>query len=238
MDGLTIPARFNGPPSSGNGGYVGGSLARLLRLPVVDVSLRAPPPLDRELVVRPCGDAGLGLYDGELELARALPGELPDDVPAAPSLDAARAAGALARMTAAARNSPYAHCFGCGVARADGLRIQPGPVDSPDGVVATDWTPASEFADADGTVSVEAVWTALDCPAGLSWASRLRNAPPMLTARMTARIVAPLVPAEPVVVIGWPISQDGRKLVAGTAIFDAAGRLRAVSRQLCLTPRT
>jgi hypothetical protein len=40
------------------------------------------------------------------------------------------------------------------------------------------------------------------------------------------------------VVAGWPIRQDGRKLHAGTAIFDEQGRLRARSLQLWLLLRT
>ena len=47
---LVVPARFNGPARSGNGGYVAGSLAA--RVPdaadrPVEVTLRRPPPLDR-----------------------------------------------------------------------------------------------------------------------------------------------------------------------------------------------
>jgi len=38
-------------------------------------------------------------------------------------------------------------------------------------------------------------------------------------------------------VIGWPIAQQGRKLHATTAIFDATGKVQARSRQLWLIPR-
>jgi hypothetical protein len=49
---LTIPARFNGPPSSANGGYTCGLVAGLVGTEVASVSLRAPPPLERPLAVR------------------------------------------------------------------------------------------------------------------------------------------------------------------------------------------
>ncbi|MGH2716864.1 MAG: hypothetical protein ACRDM7_23840, partial [Thermoleophilaceae bacterium] len=48
---LTIPARFNGPPSSANGGYACGRVAELVGTEEVAVSLRLPPPLERPLEV-------------------------------------------------------------------------------------------------------------------------------------------------------------------------------------------
>jgi hypothetical protein len=54
---------------------------------------------------------------------------------------------------------------------------------------------------------------------------------------MTAMIDQPLRSDEQYTVIGWPIAQEGRKLHAGTAIFDAAGNVRARSRQLWLMAR-
>ena len=254
---LHIPHRFNGPPTSGNGGWVGGALARALGVAAADVSLRAPPPLDADLTLRCEGPGHAALYDGERLLAEARAGGVDVEVPPAPSLDAARAAGLAGRLRAASRpDSPYARCFACGALRADGLRISPGrvstlrtalpgavpeldPADEPDdpGVVAADWTPPADLAEPDGTVRPEAIWAALDCPAGIAWSHRLG----MMTAMMTARIQlaidrAPKV-GEACIVIGWPIAQDGRKLHAGTAIVDDAGVLRAHSRQLWLMPR-
>ena len=46
---IVIPARFNGPARSGNGGFVSGSLAERVpdaRQHAVEVTLRRPPPLD------------------------------------------------------------------------------------------------------------------------------------------------------------------------------------------------
>lgn len=48
---LTIPARFNGPPGSANGGYTCGRVAQLVGAEEVEVSLRTPPPLERPLEV-------------------------------------------------------------------------------------------------------------------------------------------------------------------------------------------
>lgn len=235
---LIVERRFNGPVASANGGWVAGALARRLRPGPVSVSLRAPPPLDRELLTVPTPEGGLELRDGATLLALAEPVSLEVEVPPAPTLEAARAAGVTARMRARSRGgeAAYALCFGCGIDRHDGLGIVPGPVGE-DGIVAAGWTPSADLAEADGTVRTEAVWAALDCPAGSAWSHRLNLYPAMMTVRMTAAIDAPLTAGAHYGVMAWPIARDGRKLHAGTAIFDASGQILARSLQLWLLPR-
>ena len=48
---LLVDPRHNGPPASGNGGWVAGALARRLGVPVVSVALRAPVPLGQPMQV-------------------------------------------------------------------------------------------------------------------------------------------------------------------------------------------
>jgi hypothetical protein len=238
VDRLVIDPRYNGPNTSGNGGWVAGSLARLLGAGPVSVSLRAPAPLAVPMLVRWRDDGTLALEsDGNL-VAEAGSAELELDLPKSPDPAEAEAAGDVARkVNAQEANAPYAHCFGCGTARSDGLRIVPGPVGN-EGVVAAIWTPPSFVAGAGDRVSVEATWAALDCSAGFAWMHRLAAGVPIVTARMTATIDLPLQVGRPYTVIGWPIHQDGRKLHAGTAIFDHAGKVRARSRQLWLIQRS
>jgi len=235
---LSIARRFNGPPASGNGGYVAGLLAERLGAVSAAVSLRAPPPLDTPLALRPTADGGLSLHHGDMLLAEAVAAPLALDVPATPSLEQAEAAGALGRLRARSRTgNPYDRCYGCGIARDDGLRLIPFPVGDA-GLVATDWTPDDALAGPDGTLPAPIAWAALDCPAGIAWSHRLRDAPPMMTARIGASIDAPIRAGERHIVIGWPIAQDGRKLHAGTAIVAATdGRIVARSLQLWLLPR-
>ena len=235
-DRLIIDPRYNGPNTSGNGGWVSGSLARLLGAASVSVSLRAPAPLAVPMLVRRRDDGSVALENDGTLIAEAGLAPLELDVPEAPGRDEAEAAGALARkLSAQEANSPYAHCFGCGGARSDGLRIVPGPVGN-DGIVATNWTPPF-LADAGDPLSVEATWAALDCSAGFAWMHRLAAGTTIVTARMTAVIDQPLQAGRQYIVIGWPISQEGRKLHAGTAIFDATGKIQARSRQLWLIQR-
>jgi hypothetical protein len=203
IDSLVIDARYNGPNTSGNGGWVAGSLVRLLGAGSASVSLRAPTPLAVPMSVRRHDDGSVALENGGTLIAEASLAPLELDVPKAPDADEAEAAGALAqRISAQEMDAPYAHCFGCGIARSDGLRIVAGPVGDA-GIVATSWVAPSFVADASGQLSVEAIWAALDC----RWDGNHHRA------------------------------HDGRKLHAGTAIFDVAGKVQARSRQLWLIQR-
>lgn len=242
---LVVSRRFNGPPNSGNGGYVAGLLARELleRQPAaqaVEVTLRAPLTLEQplRLVDEPSG--GLALMDGDLLLAQAVAVSLELDLPPAPGIDEARAAGAIGRMRSARGvGNAYLHCFGCGVERAphEGLRIVPTEIGD-DGLVASDWIPHEAFADGEGRVPAEIVWTALDCPAGFAWGRRLgKGNQGLLTGRITLAITGEVRAGQPLVVAAWPLERDGRKLHAGTALFDPDGRVLAFSRQLWFAPK-
>jgi hypothetical protein len=231
---LIIDPRYNGPKTSGNGGWVAGSLARLLGSQSESVSLRAPTPLGVPLSVRSQENGSITLESGGLLIAEAQLASLEADVPSPPDWEEADAAGALARQAHEGVEGPYARCFGCGMARSDGLSIVPGAVGN-DGVVATTWTaPAMSRGD---EFSVEATWAALDCSAGFAWMRQLPPETPIITARMTAIIDQALEVGQPHIVMGWPIGQEGRKLHAGTAIFDVDGRIRARSQQLWLILR-
>lgn len=238
VDSVIIDPRYNGLDTSGNGGWVAGSMARLLGTGSVSVALRAPAPLGVPMFVRRQDDGSATLHNDGTLIAEATVAPLQLDVPEAPDPEEAEAAGTLAQKVSVERgaNWPYARCFSCGFARTDGLRIVPGPVGR-DGMVATTWTPPSLAVDVNGLLAVEATWAALDCPAGIAWTHRLGSGTAMVTARITAVIDQPLQAGQQYTVIGWPIAQDGRKLHAGTAIFDAAGNVRARSRQLWLMAR-
>jgi hypothetical protein len=48
---------------------------------------------------------------------------------------------------------------------------------------------------------------------------------------MCAHVPAPVPAGERFVVIGWSLGREGRKIHAGTALFDAHGTLRGSARQ-------
>ena len=219
---MRIPARFNGPPRSANGGYTCGLVAGLLD-GEAEVTLRVPPPLDRELdVVR--ADGRVELRDGETVVAEGERAPVEVDVPAPVSLAEAE--------TASTRYAGFAHhayptCFTCGPARDDGLGIYAGPVEGRDGIVAATWTPAEEPAP-------EVVWAALDCPSG--WAVDDFQREGVLLGRMAARVDRLPAPGEPHVVLGWRVGEEGRKRYAGSALLTADGETLARSRSTWIVP--
>jgi hypothetical protein len=218
---VTIASRFRGPPHSGNGGYSCGLLARALG-GAVEVSLRKPPPLDVPLTIVVDGERAT-LRDGESDVAIARRAELVLDVPRPPSLAEAEEA---ARHYRGFHGHPYPGCFVCGPARGegDGLRIFPGRVGE---LVAAPFTAhdrGSEF-----------VWAALDCP---GYFGAVEGAPPLLLGTMHAEVIGELRVDAPHIVIGWSLGREGRKIYAGTALFDVDGQMLGRSRQVWIAPKT
>lgn len=211
---MRIPARYAGPPGSANGGVTCGLLARSLSADgAVEVTLRRPPPLERELRV----EQG-SLYDGDLLVASATATQLPLDVPDPVGVPAAAAAES---GYAGLVEHPFPGCFVCGTARTDGLGLRPGPLD---GGVACVWTPSDDDA--------VMVWAALDCPGG--WSADVPGRP-MVLGRMTLRLLAAPVAGEPHVVQGWTTGREGRKTTTGTALYAADGKPLAVARATWIT---
>lgn len=223
---VTIPHRFRGPPTSGNGGYSCGVIARHLEGPV-RVRLRAAPPLDRPLAITARG-AGLAMLDGQATIAEAEPTEL--DIDAPPAVTFAEAEAAAATSFAKESTSPYKSCFVCGP-RDDGLRIFPGVVEQrSEPLYAAPWRPAEWTAGVDGVVLPQIVWAALDCPSG--YATGGAGETLMVLGTLSASLLAPIHADERMIVIGWPIGRDGRKRASGSAIYDERGELRAVANAI------
>ena len=218
---IRIDRRFRGPPDSGNGGYVAGLLARALGGSGVEVTLRAPPPLDRELRVVVDGD-GAELLAGDVLIAAAR--RMPVDliVPPPPSLDDARDAE---RRYAGFDSHPFPGCFVCGPERAvgDGLRIFPGVMAEGDRVTGA-WTPDVSLTDGEDGIGIEHVWAALDCP--VYFAVRERAGVAVL-GRIAVEVARGIHAGEAMVVTGWGIESEGRKHRVGTALHDADGNLCA-----------
>ena len=220
MTTLTVPARFRGPPSSGNGGWTSGALAEAAGLDPVTVRLLAPPPLDTALDLVEV-EGAVELRSGDDTVAVALPRgpeSWTDWIDVAPvSLADARAAeSAYPGRTA----HPFPTCFACGPARAagDGLCIYPGRTG--DGLVAASWTPDPTVAEPGGRVGAAVTWAALDCVGG--WSSDLEHRP-MVLAQMSARVERPPVAGTPYVVRGRLLRTEGRKTWTATALLDPAG---------------
>jgi hypothetical protein len=233
-ESVTIPARFNGPLESGNGGYSAGALAAFLE-GAVEVSLRRPVPLETALRVSREDDGRVLAFDGEDLVAEACSAsgfEL--DVPEPVGVEAARAATAGYRGKS---DGPFANCFVCSRTREDTMGVHAGPVEGRE-LVATPWTPPPWADDGSGAVRPEIVWAVLDCPT--YFAAYMRHPeplPPAVMARFTGRLDAPVPVGEEHVVIAWPLEADGRKRHAGVAIVSAGGDVLARARALLIEPR-
>ncbi len=229
MRSVTIPARFHGPPGSGNGGYSCGAAAVALGAGSTSVRLRVPPPLDRPLRVEHSDD-GIVLLDDATVVAEARPAPVTVEPPEPITFDAAVAA--LERFDVAAYEADHAFptCFTCGPHRApgDGLRLFPAPVPGHAGMVVSPWTPHADHVDADGAVSDEILWAALDCPGGLAWIVGDPPTGPAVLGELTASIVRRTTEADRLVVAGWRLDADGRKHRSGTAVWTSDGDLVAL----------
>jgi hypothetical protein len=236
MPRVVIPTRFNGPPGSGNGGYSCGVLGTRIG-DCAEVTLRLPPPLDREMSI---DDEGEGIerrwrmLDGAAIVATGRPSAPGVTCPEPPSLDVARAAESA---YSGFDRHVFPSCFVCGPQRGegDGLRIFPGRVEGR-GIVASGWTPNDNVGLADGAVDPVVVWGALDCPT--YFGGRLNDYGRIaVLGRLTAHLRAPVRVGRPHVVVGWPLGREGRKWEGGAAVFTADGELCAFSRGMWVEPK-
>lgn len=232
-----MPARFNGPPGTGNGGYVSGLLAEAYHSfagaephdagAPVTVTLREPPPLETPLALQPDGDR-LNATSGGAVIATAEPGApLHDPVPPV----AAAVAAAAEPRYAGLRGHPFPGCFACGPQRSprDGMRLSPGPVAAPDGSpdpqarVACTWTPDPSLPTLGPTVTSPIVWAALDCPGG--WASDELENRPMVLGRITAAVYARPMVGDRCVLVARVLGTEGRKTFTASSAYDPDGRV-------------
>jgi hypothetical protein len=232
---LIIPARFNGPARSANGGFTAGSLAERVGSSdgrPVEVTLRLPPPLDTAMTVTPAGDGRTVLADRDALVAEARVVDI--DLEHVPAVSPGLAGEAMQRFPGLEAH-PFPTCFACGPERAegDGLRIFPGPVGEDRGYIASRWVPCAEHAessdllDAVQRCGVGTTWAALDCIGG--WSDDIAGRPAVL-GRMTARVDALPVVGEPHVVVGRFRGRDGRKSFTASTLYDVDGRVVATAQ--------
>jgi hypothetical protein len=228
-ESFVIPARFCGPPMSGNGGWTSGHLAQLvdgaLDGGAVTVRLRTPPPLDTEMAISRGDDGTVEVWDGQTVVAQAFAAEPLDatGVPAPVTHAQARAAGPAYEGL---HSHPFPTCFACGTDRdpSDALCLHTGLLPGQTTLRAAAWTPRES--------TPELVWAALDCPGG--WASGVAKRE-MVLAMMTASITDLPVVGEPHVVLAWPRGHEGRKYFSGTCLYAADGRLLGQAESLWIS---
>jgi hypothetical protein len=209
---MIIAERFNGPPTSGHGGYSAGVFASIADTGgSVEVTLRLPPPLNEPLTV-----VGTQIHtpggDVVAEVGSVPPVEVV--VPPVTYEEAVEASASYPGFT----EHPFPTCYGCGPARADGLRVFPGRL--ADGRTAAALViPAAP--------SRETVWAALDCPGG--WAAVMSGRISVL-GRFAVDIAALPEQGDRCVVMGEVVSRQGRKTLVHTTLYGPAGQILATAR--------
>jgi hypothetical protein len=211
---MQIPTRFNGPPSTGNGGWSAGAFAVEAGAepggPVLEVTLRVPPPLATELRLE---DGSV--LDGDTLIATVA--EVGGPLPAVDPVTLPEAVEA-ARSYPGHTAHPFPTCYVCGPDRTDGLRIFSGPL--PDGRTAAPWTVPAE-------AGLPVVWAALDCPGG--WTA-LRNNRPYVLGRIAVDVSALPDPGTTCVVLGEAIAFSGRKAMVRSSVYAPDGDRLATAR--------
>ena len=223
LEALVVPARFNGPAGSGNGGWSAGALAAYVDADggAVEVTLRQPPPLDTPMEVVEDDGVVTAMHEGAPALVARRAALAPEGVAAVSTAIAREAATRYPGL----EQHPFPTCFSCGTARepGDGLRIFPGRVDDLDGRprVAAPWVA--------GEADLRVVWAALDC-AG-AWAADMEDRM-MVLGRMTAEVLGTPVAGEEHVVVGLARGSEGRKHRTATTVVDPRGAVLGRAEQV------
>jgi hypothetical protein len=222
MTSLTIPARFNGPSGSGNGGFTAGELASFLPADATaQVTLRMPPPLEAALRIE-ADTERVRAFDGDTLVGEAI--VVHDEIQAVPAIDFEHAIDASTRYDGFV-DHPFTTCFVCGTERPaqDGLALYAGAivVDQKSSVAAP-FVPRADV-DTDPTL----VWSALDCPGGWSIGLVGRRA---VLGRMTARILDVPAVGEHCVVTAECDGWDGRKAFSRSTGYGQDGRVLGIAQ--------
>jgi hypothetical protein len=222
---VTIPAQFNGPLRSANGGYACGLLAEEHGSEISTSTLREPPPLDSPMTWERDGDELRLVTAGGAIVGSVVTGSFAREPVPCPT--EAEATTGLADYPGF-HDHLFDHCFTCGTQRSegDGLRIFPGPCGPRR--TATPWTPHEAFAEADGSVGIPVTWAALDCPGG--WSVGFDKVA-MVLGRMTGHVLRRPRPGEKLLATGRLDAQEGRKYLASTALYAIGGELLGRAEQ-------
>lgn len=234
---VRIPEYCAGPPDTGNGGFVAGAFAEILNTDLpVEVTLRSPVPLEKDLSVKSAED--LAIMDGDTLVAEVRQAPLELEVPEPPAWEEALAArpnsfsmGDRENPLFPGRQGFHPICFCCGVENEKGLKVFAAPVLDNEQVAAI-WQTETQWANEDGSGMLPAsyLWTALDCPGQFAYfAKGIRTG---MLGRITAKILSPGKAGDEFMVTGWGISIEGKKHFAGTAVFTKERKLIAMAKSI------
>jgi len=226
---LTIGKYFEGPTDMVLGGYLTGLMAVHLDSKTVEVTMKKPIFLNRNLVLDTGTPERVFLYEGDTLLCEAKPARLEFEMPEPITLEQAKKASR--RDTVAA----FPNCYGCGSGRSqdDGLHLRSGPVEGRN-MVAVDWVPlpAAVGAEKGEPVPETIVLTAMECPI-----AKVMELPGMrkpdevaVLGRMTTKVNALPKVGEQCFFMGWPIERAGRRIEMAGTLNNAKGDVMVMCR--------
>jgi hypothetical protein len=91
-----------------------------------------------------------------------------------------------------------------------------------------------------GNIRSAFIWAALDRPGGyaVSETVRERMKHSVVLGGMATKILGSIQSGEQCVIVGWPISVDGRKNLAGTTLYSGQGTLIGLARATWISIET
>jgi len=232
-----IDARFNGPPNSGNGGYVAGKIAEILGGPC-EVTLRKPPPLDKTLILRRIDEGG-EVLSGDTLIATVISSPPFENNLEPIGYDCATAA-AVKGLERRLLSDVFTTCFVCGPDRnaGDGLRLFAGmpPGNQIDGhlkPVAAAWKPFANLSSNGQTIDEAHIWAAMDCPSAAAinnTGDETKEPIACLLGRFKNTVYRAPKVDEHCAVVAQMDYQEGRKIFCNVSLFGGQGDLLAAGR--------
>lgn len=229
-----IDSRFNGPPNSGNGGYVAGKIAELVGLPC-EVTLRKPPPLDKTLILRLIDKVG-EVFSGDSLIATVASSSPVKNNLELIDYESAKLA-AISGLQRRIKSNIFSTCFVCGPDRkeGDGLRLF---ADTPpscliDGnlkPVAVAWKPSAKLSSNGETIDEAYIWAAMDCPSAVAINNTGDETPEQiacLLGRFRNTVFRRPEIDEHCVVVAQMTHRDRRKIFCDVSLFGGRGDLLA-----------
>ncbi len=235
---MRIDKKYNGPPHSGNGGYVCGLMSESIEeVGPLEITLLAPPPLEKDMELISDGDQSWSLIDEDRVIAKAKTKGLDIAVPYHPTM---KEAEACAETYPGHDRHVFPTCFVCGPARSegDGLRLFTGRSETGTYVAApfriyADWVDEAQM------LRERFVWAALDCP-GAYAISQLHEDKPLVLGRFEVIMDHHISVSqdESMIAVAWFLGAEGKKHYAGSALIDDQGKVyaRAMATWIAIDP--
>lgn len=213
----------------GQGGFTCQQFVEAIGEPVT-VALRSPIPVETDLDVVHQEDRWhlVDPSDPATVILEATRWDI--DYASTPAVTIDEAAAARRGFPLTAETHPAPHCLSCGLQERS-LHVHAGPLD--DGRWATPFR-MPEWSLIDGSVDPSLLWMAMDCSCGWYISHSGPDQRQAVTVQFAVDVHTPIEPETDYALVAWngdyPLSWDGRKRGAGSALFDASGTCVANSR--------